>query len=388
MKQKINHFKAGLIAVTLIFLGGSAIAQNTFPNTGNVGVGTTSPTAGLDVNRHMKIDSTLTVKDSVRLKSKLTVDQKAVFKQNVVVRGQLLRAYHNAKINNNLVVDNKLTVDGVTKLNGVVKMPNLQIPNQNDLDSGLYEVVIKMPNGKLKTIPVQMFVENQPQPLYSTNPCADLTTNGFWTYSPNSIWTKCTNVGINVDNPQAELEVDGRVHSKIFSAGYYFNNPTFWVTGNGVTIRAQAGNVANRSPLVVYDFNNNKLFQVQNDGLVRAKEVKVDLDYANWPDYVFEKDYKMISLEQIAKYIVKYKHLPGVPSAQKIKTEGLSLGKMQTILMQKIEELTLYAINQNTQIKDLEKNVTTLEKENKQLKSDLQQVNDRLDKIEAMLNHK
>jgi hypothetical protein len=110
-----------------------------------------------------------------------------VFKQNVVVRGQLLRAYHNAKINNNLTVDNKLTVDGVTKLNGIVKMPNLQIPNQNDLDSGLYEVIIKIPNGKLKTIPIQMFVENQPQPLYTTYPCTDVTTNGFWIYSPNSI---------------------------------------------------------------------------------------------------------------------------------------------------------------------------------------------------------
>jgi len=131
--------------------------------------------------------------------------------------------------------------------------------------------------------------------------------------------------------------------------------------------------------IVVKNLQGHKILQLDDDGLLRSREIKVDED--NWPDYVFEKNYKMITLEQIADYILKHKHLPGVPSAKKIQTEGLSLGKMQTVLMQKIEELTLYTIEQNTQIKDLEK-------ENQQLKSDLQQVNDRLDKIEAMLNHK
>ena len=88
------------------------------------------------------------------------------------------------------------------------------------------------------------------------------------------------------------------------------------------------------------------------------------------------------------KHFNKYKHLPNVPTANTIETDGLSIGKMQTIQMQKIEELTLYTIEQNTQIKHLEKNVTTLEKENQQLKAELKQMNDRLNKIETMLNQK
>ena len=138
--------------------------------------------------------------------------------------------------------------------------------------------------------------------------------------------------------------------------------------------------------IVVKNLQGYKTLQLENDGLLRAREIRVDED--SWPDYVFEKDYKIFTLEQVAKYILKHKHLPGVPSAQKIKTEGLSLGKMQTIIMQKVEELTLYTIEQNTQIKLLEKNVSKLEKENQQLKADLQQMNDRLDKIEALLNQK
>jgi hypothetical protein len=131
--------------------------------------------------------------------------------------------------------------------------------------------------------------------------------------------------------------------------------------------------------IVVKNLQGHKILQLEDGGLLRAREIKVDED--NWPDYVFEKDYKILSLEQVANYILKNNRLPGVPSATQIKTEGLSLGKMQTILMQKVEELTLYTITQNTQIKDLEK-------ENQQLKSDLQQMNARLDKIEALLNHK
>ena len=90
----------------------------------------------------------------------------------------------------------------------------------------------------------------------------------------------------------------------------------------------------------------------------------------------------------MAQNILKHKHLLGVPSAKVISTEGFSVGKMQTLLMQKVEELTLYTIEQNTQIKHLEKNVTTHEKENQQLKTELKQINDRLDKIEALLNQK
>lgn len=86
------------------------------------------------------------------------------------------------------------------------------------------------------------------------------------------------------------------------------------------------------------------------NGNIRSKEVKVEA--VNWPDYVFEEGYEIKSLEGLEKYIKVNKHLPGVPTAKEISDNGLELGEMNKILMKKIEELTLYLIEQNKTLMD------------------------------------
>lgn len=97
-------------------------------------------------------------------------------------------------------------------------------------------------------------------------------------------------------------------------------------------------------------------------GTVHAEEVRVDL--AIPPDYVFEKyynglstlkeDYKMLSLEEVEAFTRKNNHLPDVPSAKQIQEEGLHLKEMTSLLLQKIEELTIYTIEQEKRIQTLE----------------------------------
>lgn len=70
-----------------------------------------------------------------------------------------------------------------------------------------------------------------------------------------------------------------------------------------------------------------------------------------WADYVFEKDYKLMPLEAVAAFIDKYKHLPNVPSAEDVVRNGLELEKMDAVLLRKLEELTLYALEQQKLIK-------------------------------------
>ncbi|ATP58031.1 hypothetical protein CPT03_16940 [Pedobacter ginsengisoli] len=77
-------------------------------------------------------------------------------------------------------------------------------------------------------------------------------------------------------------------------------------------------------------------------GKIRAQEIKVEA--ADWPDYVFAKDYELVSLEQTEKHIEEKGHLPGIPSAKEVKANGVDLGEMNAKLLQKIEELTLYLI--------------------------------------------
>lgn len=88
------------------------------------------------------------------------------------------------------------------------------------------------------------------------------------------------------------------------------------------------------------------------NGNIRAHQIKVET--TNWPDYVFEDDYKLSSLEDTEKFIQANGHLPQVPKAETVEKEGYSLNEMDKILLKKIEELTLHLIR--------------LDKENKELK--------------------
>ena len=77
-------------------------------------------------------------------------------------------------------------------------------------------------------------------------------------------------------------------------------------------------------------------------GKIRSQEIKVET--ANWPDYVFGKDYELPSLQEIEQHIKEKGHLPGIPSAVEVKANGVDLGEMNAKLLKKIEELTLYLI--------------------------------------------
>lgn len=87
------------------------------------------------------------------------------------------------------------------------------------------------------------------------------------------------------------------------------------------------------------------------NGTIRATEVKVE---TGWADFVFEKDYKLPSLLEVEAHINEHKRLPDIPSEAQVKEEGVGLGEMQVKLLQKIEELTLYVIQQDKKIQSLE----------------------------------
>ena len=78
-------------------------------------------------------------------------------------------------------------------------------------------------------------------------------------------------------------------------------------------------------------------------GNIHAEEVKVDLSVPG-PDYVFKDGYDLKSLEEVQNYIKEHGHLPNIPSAKEMETDGIQLGEMNMKLLEKIEELTLYLI--------------------------------------------
>ena len=98
--------------------------------------------------------------------------------------------------------------------------------------------------------------------------------------------------------------------------------------------------------------NNDYAFAVK--GKILAEGLRVQT-YANWPDYVFYKNYPLMPLEELEAYLKENQHLPGVPSAAEVKEHGVSLEVINAILLEKIEELSLHVIDQNKRIKRLEK---------------------------------
>lgn len=108
------------------------------------------------------------------------------------------------------------------------------------------------------------------------------------------------------------------------------------------------------------------------NGTIHSKEVKVDL--TGWPDFVFKKEYALPTLEEVEKHITEKGHLENIPSEEEVLKNGINLGEMNAKLLQKIEEMTLYVIEQNKKINDLQK-------ENKKL-GDLEK---RFEKLERTL---
>jgi len=98
------------------------------------------------------------------------------------------------------------------------------------------------------------------------------------------------------------------------------------------------------------------------DGNVVCEEVLVETS-SSWPDYVFEDDYELEKLDELESFIKTNKHLPDIPSAKEVEEKGFHLGDMQTRLVKKVEELTLYTIEQDKLIKDLKNELILIKKE-------------------------
>ena len=99
------------------------------------------------------------------------------------------------------------------------------------------------------------------------------------------------------------------------------------------------------------EVKENAVLTVNKDGLLRTKEIEVLVDL--WSDFVFEEDYDLRPLKEVEMFINTNNHLPDVPSESEVLEHGINLGEMDAILLRKIEELTLYTLQQEKMIQAL-----------------------------------
>ncbi|NML37740.1 hypothetical protein HHL17_11095 [Chitinophaga sp. G-6-1-13] len=170
------------------------------------------------------------------------------------------------------------------------------------------------------------------------------------------------NVGIGSQNPQAKLEVNGDVKSSsgIFRAltgtlpndilmSYGYN-----VTVGDYTSLKVAGATPNTAEIRLTQ-NGNVGIGTQNpqsklavNGMITATRVKVT--QSGWADFVFQDGYRLPSLTETEAFIKKNKRLPDIPSEEQVKANGVDVGETQAKLLQKIEELTLHLIELNNKV--------------------------------------
>jgi len=174
--------------------------------------------------------------------------------------------------------------------------------------------------------------------------------NGFFGFAPKSDnWTGFDLTGSSI-NKRIILGVDGGRTTNVFD----IERTDTWE--HMTELRAD-GSAYFKGAISIGTTNATHKLNV--NGTIRANEIIVE---TGWADYVFEKDYKLLSLPEVENFIKENKHLPDVPSAQEVSDNGVSLGDMQSKLLQKVEELTLYVIDQNKRIEKLEKENAELKK--------------------------
>lgn len=141
--------------------------------------------------------------------------------------------------------------------------------------------------------------------------------------------------------------------------GVVATDPVF-VIGNGTSLTSRSnaltvlknGNVGIGTALV----NNPNSYKLAVNGTIGAKAVKVEISSTTWADYVFDEKYELKTIKELESFIKTNKHLPNVPSAEDVAKNGIDVVSMDAKLLEKIEELSLYIIQQNKRIEALEMN--------------------------------
>jgi len=241
---------------------------------------------------------------------------------------------------------------------------NLKLKDQAGRAIELISPTIGSPVGKLK--------------ITNTNSSLQLGVRDF----PETIHIKGTdgNVGIGTTNPDATLTIGG-------SDLVTYNLKLKDQAGRAIelispTIGSPVGklkitNTNSSLQLGVRDFpetmhikgtdgnvgigTTNPEAKLHVAGNIYSTEVKVAVAAGTGPDYVFEPDYDLRTLQETKDYIEENKHLPEVPSAKEMETNGVQLGEMNMLLLKKIEEMTLHQIELLERLEKAEKEIAYLQ---------------------------
>ncbi len=165
------------------------------------------------------------------------------------------------------------------------------------------------------------------------------------------------------DNPGINLVQDGGLVKYFIEIEANANTKSTGTSSNALVIGTEASRdiqlisgdqvqMTIKTSGVGIGTTNPGSYKLAVKGKIRAEEIKVE---TGWADYVFKKDYYLPTLEEVENHIQEKGHLINIPSAKEVKENGIQLGEMNKLLLEKIEELTLYTLQQQKEIQKLGK---------------------------------
>lgn len=320
MKTKMKAKAIFLATLAVTAFGRPVFSQtteNVLPESGNVGIGTSTPTEKLDVNGNARIGENMTVEGATSMQA--------------------------AAVAAELKVDGNINYQGATQ--------------SSDVNSS---VVVMDPTTKiLKVMPLSTIHQMQYTLLTCNN---NIPT---WASGLNKMYPTCdnANVGIGTSTPAFKLDVRGRGNFlEGVRLGSYTTSPNMPIQAL-VEGERSVNSTAPWIRMSVRNANgtNETRFRVENNGTVYCTQVNVRPP-ANIPipDYVFKSDYQLMPLTELHRYVLENSHLPNIPNEKEIRMDGMNLDEMQLKLLEKVEELTLYMIELDAKNKVLMQEIEKL----------------------------
>ncbi len=386
---------------------------------GNVGIGTTAPTSKLDVNGILTLSSASTSVNSISpavsvngtartmrfgYNSSITNEGFQFYNSNTATNLMMIQGGGNVGIGTSAPA-NKLDVYGTTQMSFDASNLTTFTPMSN---GNLY---IKPSGGGVylnnTAVTNYLFAYDGTNNRYSYLSGVGVavldagTFKAYFPYIGSSYVNNGGNFGIGTNNPSTKMHVTlntttGASVQTIETIGtggrpfikFRAENADYGVIGYTSTASGDFMNIFNtRNAALQFGTNNTSRMIIDANGGVGISTSTIPTDYklavagniiaekvkvkkqvnGAWPDYVFSPTYKLPSLEEIEQFTKKNNHLPEIPSAREIENEGQDLGEMNRLLLKKVEELTLYMIEQN-------KNIIQQNKEIKELKLKVEQL--------------
>ena len=362
--------KAYVISFAIACSFQSVQSQNTFPSSGDAGIGTLSPSEKLHIYRNQSgyYNPLLVLEDDLAAgytmmalrgtgrsyhigvgnasESGFSVANKFfIFDNNASIMRMVVDASGNLGVGT-ATPGNRLSIYSAT-----ASTSGLQFARLNNSSSAVTG------NGKVLGLDASgnVILVN------------DATGTAGWSSTGNSGTNSSTDYIGTADAQDLVFRTNNTERYRIFSNGNFRvgsgtdKGKTFQVYGTGYfsnSIGIGTDSIGD---------TDYRLFVAQG---IRTRKVRVDI--AAWPDYVFNTNYRLPSLNEVEKFIQENKHLPGVAPAAEIEKEGLNLGHNQALLLKKIEELTLYIIDHHKELQQLEETVRLQQSQISELNKQLQ----------------